>query len=233
MNHDDALRLSATERYLLQDLDEDLRDQFEEHFFECAECATDVRTAAAMLDQIKIELGKAQESEASEKARLRVMPLPERKTPFLLRPVWAAGAIAAMLLVIGYQNIVQVPHLKTEVASMNSIEILPQVSLVNANSRADKLVSAAVSRHKAVLLAVDIPSEDRFSGYKISLYTPEGKPDGSVAVTAEQAKDTVTIKVPAGDVQLGTNTLVIEGIVPGSSPVEVERKPFLMVDSGN
>ena len=89
MNHDDALRLSAAERFLLGDLDEDLREQFEAHFFECAECATDVRAGAAMLDQMKVELAR------EPVRRLQVVVGREHRQPFFLRPVWLATPIAA------------------------------------------------------------------------------------------------------------------------------------------
>jgi anti-sigma factor RsiW len=48
MDHQEAVRQNATEKYLLDELDPELRDQFEEHLFDCQDCALDVR-AGAML----------------------------------------------------------------------------------------------------------------------------------------------------------------------------------------
>ena len=45
MDHQEAVRQKATERYLLDELDPELRDQFEEHLFDCQDCALDVRAA--------------------------------------------------------------------------------------------------------------------------------------------------------------------------------------------
>ncbi|PYU53470.1 MAG: hypothetical protein DMG48_01380 [Acidobacteria bacterium] len=47
MDHNEALRLHAVEKYVLGELPPSLRDEFEQHFFECQECALDVRAAAA------------------------------------------------------------------------------------------------------------------------------------------------------------------------------------------
>ena len=43
MDHETALRTSATERYFLGELTGQDRDGFEEHYFMCPECAEDVR----------------------------------------------------------------------------------------------------------------------------------------------------------------------------------------------
>jgi hypothetical protein len=219
VNHDDALRLSAAERYLQRDLDEELRDEFEVHFFECTDCAADVRWGAAMLDQMKIELAKEPAN------RLKVVDGREPAKLFFLRPAWAA-AIAAMLLVIGYQNLVEVPHLKTELASLTSPGVLPTVSLVDGVSRADKLPSADVGRDQPVLLAVDIPTDDRYSSYEVSVLDPAGKRTWTMPISAQRAKDTLSIEMPAKELQAGTYTLMIEGLVPGAKPIAIERQRF-------
>src|SRR5580692_8960015 len=59
MDHNEAVRQNATERYLLQELDPGLRDQFEEHLFECQDCALDLRTAAMFVEQSKVLLAEA------------------------------------------------------------------------------------------------------------------------------------------------------------------------------
>ena len=153
-----------------------------------------------------------------------------------MRSVWAAGAIAAMLMVIGYQNLVEVPRLKAEVAAVSVPKLMPSVSLVNATSRADKTISVVAVPHSPLLLKVDLPTEDRFSSYEVSLYTPAGeKPSWSLPVSTEQAKNTLSIEVPATDVRVGENSLVIAGLVSGpsgSTPVEIERSHF-QIYSGN
>ena len=58
MDHQEAVRQNATERYLLDELDPELRDQFEEHLFDCQDCALDVRAGAMFVEQTKVILGE-------------------------------------------------------------------------------------------------------------------------------------------------------------------------------
>ena len=46
----------ATERYLLEELSPELREAFEEHMFECPECALDVRAGNVFLSEAKEQL---------------------------------------------------------------------------------------------------------------------------------------------------------------------------------
>ena len=50
MNHNEAVREQAVERYLLGELPEDARARFEEHFFDCALCAADLKDGAVFVD---------------------------------------------------------------------------------------------------------------------------------------------------------------------------------------
>ncbi len=52
MSHDEALCTLAAERYLLREFDDRLREAFEEHFFDCSECAADLRAGATFLDAL-------------------------------------------------------------------------------------------------------------------------------------------------------------------------------------
>ena len=53
MNHDEAIRLKAAEKYLLGELSAEMRDQYEDHYFGCAECAQDIRTGAVFIDNTR------------------------------------------------------------------------------------------------------------------------------------------------------------------------------------
>ena len=53
MDHLEAVRLNAAEKYLLGELSAELRDQYEDHFFDCKECARDIRAGAAFVDNAR------------------------------------------------------------------------------------------------------------------------------------------------------------------------------------
>ena len=46
MEHTEAVQLKAAERYVLGELTGDLRAQYEDHYFGCAECAESLKLAA-------------------------------------------------------------------------------------------------------------------------------------------------------------------------------------------
>ena len=56
MDHNEAVQQMATEKYLLGELPPELREAFEEHFFDCPECAMDLRTAAAFVEEATVHL---------------------------------------------------------------------------------------------------------------------------------------------------------------------------------
>ena len=92
MTHERAVSTMASERYLLEEMPELERHAFEEHFFSCADCADDVRTA---------ELMRAGAREAG-----RTEPIAFRPR---IRPQWKVvvpwAAAASLALVVGYQGL--------------------------------------------------------------------------------------------------------------------------------
>jgi len=58
VDHDDAVRTLATEKYLLGEMCPDLREEFEMHVFDCEQCAFDVWAAVTFLAHAKAILGK-------------------------------------------------------------------------------------------------------------------------------------------------------------------------------
>src|SRR5580704_4460790 len=113
MNHEEAARLSLVEKYLLEELPPDLRDQFEEHYFDCHECAADLRATAVFLDTAKDELKNFPAE--------RPAAAPIKKPWFWVwSPAFVVPALAACLLVIAYQNFVIFPHFRNALAEMRA-----------------------------------------------------------------------------------------------------------------
>ena len=57
MEHTQAIQLKAAERYVLGELPRDLREQYEEHFFSCVECAEELNLAAAFIENSRAAMG--------------------------------------------------------------------------------------------------------------------------------------------------------------------------------
>ena len=49
MSHDEAVRCFAAEQYLLDEMALEVRDEFEQHLFDCRECAIDLMAGATFL----------------------------------------------------------------------------------------------------------------------------------------------------------------------------------------
>ena len=65
MDHNEATKQMAAERYLLDELTPELRDAFEEHAFDCPECSVDLRAGATFIGAAKVELPKIAEASAA------------------------------------------------------------------------------------------------------------------------------------------------------------------------
>src|SRR5260370_39875487 len=101
MDHDVVVRLKMTERYLLGELDTDARDEFEEHFFDCPDCALDVRAGALFVEQSKVVL--AEKAEPVSAGQPVTAAHPARPGWFAwLRPAFVAPVMVLLLAVIGY-----------------------------------------------------------------------------------------------------------------------------------
>ena len=222
MDHQQATQLSAVEKYLLDELSPEMRDQFEEHFFDCEECASDLRATAGFMDAAKRELRARQVKVAAP-----VVAITPRATSLWPKvAVWAA--LAASLLVIVYQNVLVFPRARTEVSELRSPEILPSLSLMGGNSRGGNVPTLTVGAAKPFLLLLDIPTEDRFSSYNCQLYSPQGTLVWQVGVTAQAAKDTISMRVPSSGKQAGEYTLAVQGQgnQGNAGPVEIARLRF-------
>lgn len=141
MDHHEAVRQKATERYLLDDLDAEERDQFEEHLFDCQDCALDVRAGAMFVDQTKVVLAEAH-------VVSRVPDAVPSKPAWLawFRPAFAIPVLALLLAVIGYQNFVMYPPL---MQAANEPQVGPWAS-VNVSTRGSAKTEIKVHPGKAL-----------------------------------------------------------------------------------
>src|SRR6266436_4654192 len=112
MDHNQALQLQAAVKYVLGELSQVQRDEYEEHYFDCAECAVDIKALATFADTTREVLRRERESQLAKEL------VPARGGWLRwLQPVVAVPAFAALLLIIAYQNTVTIPHAKQEATS--------------------------------------------------------------------------------------------------------------------
>jgi hypothetical protein len=227
MDHHEAMRRKAVEKYLLDELPPSERDEFEEHFFGCQECAADLRTTAAFLDEAKREFKRAPVSRPAPKVHKKT------RFAFLWSPAFVSPAFALLLLVIVYQNVLVYPRFAGEIKQAKNPEILASVSLIGGNSRGGALPSVTVAKTQPILLSVDIPTAEQYSSYACVLVAPSGAIVWRVPVSAGQAKDTVSIRIPAGSWESGDYSLIVQGSTNSArgEPAALARYRFTLTSS--
>jgi Putative zinc-finger len=208
MNHSDAVRLKAAEQYLFGELGGPLRDEFEEHFMSCAECAADVRAGLAFVESTR-EVFRLEPSLAGQTA---VAPAHAGWLAAFFRPAIAAPALAILLAIAGYQGMVTIPRIKAQLLEANTPRTLPAFSLIAANSRGETPVVVAVQPGQAFALYVDIRPDPSFSLYTCQVESATGTTEFSLQVSAKEAQNTVQILVPPSRLVPGSYVMVVRGI---------------------
>jgi hypothetical protein len=212
MDHDTVVRDSISEKYLLDELEPQLRDEFEEHFFLCPECAGDVYAGSEFVAYSKEILAKNSQL-ASLPRRLDRQNWFARLTSWF-RPAFAVPALAALLVVLAYQNLVTFPRLTR---ALNQAQILPAatVNLLTYGANANPL---SVASGQSFLLNVIVPPGKKYDNYRADLYDPAGKLQVSLPIAGSSGGvtgDVWSIRFPAAS-QSGIYKLNVYGISDGA-----------------
>jgi anti-sigma factor RsiW len=202
MDHTESSRLMAAEKYLLGELTPEQREEFEEHFFDCQECALDVRAGAALVEHSKVVLA---EPVAVPPVRKPVAV----KAGWLawLRPTFVVPVLAALLVVVGYQNLVTYPQLKQ---AANSPQILPWAS-INVSTRGTNTIQISTRPGEGFHLLVNIPPDSRFASYTFDLSSPSGRLEWSRTTPATSSDEARSIYVPGANQEQGVYKLAVRG----------------------
>lgn len=221
MDHDAVVRQKMTERYLLGELDSETRDEFEEHFFDCQDCALDVRAGALFVEQSKVALAETSDPISTGLAP----PAPVGAKPgwlSWLRPAVVVPLMALLLVTIGYQNLVTYPQLHQ---ALNSPQVLPFAS-VNVGTYGAEGPAITIMPGEGFLLFVRIPPENSYSNYTAELYNPAGKLEWSLTIPATSGQDQWPVKVPGGNREAGSYTLKVRGVTSAGKNNEIGRASF-------
>src|SRR5688500_8520161 len=117
MDHDEAVRAYATERYLMGELAAPERERFERHVLECLECAEDVRIAATFLANAQIVLPAPVPAVPASAKRGAPVALGRLFWPL---PLGAAAAFVVVAALAMHQALIVVPRLRAELAEADT-----------------------------------------------------------------------------------------------------------------
>jgi hypothetical protein len=224
MDHSEAVRQMATERYLLDELTPDLREAFEEHLFDCSECALDLRVGVAFVREAKVQLPElTSDMPAPSSTAFRKSKVGEDGWLWWWRPSLATPAFATLLILIGYQNLVSFPALR---AAANQPRLLPSAPLLGA-TRGGLPLTVAADRKHGVALPIDLaqqPGIADYASFSFELSDPQGKLvwSGVGAPSGQQ----LSLIIPGAMLRNGIYTLAVSGVAPNGKRTAIDRYVF-------
>jgi len=227
MDHNTVASQKMAERYLLNELEPELRDEFEEHYFDCPECAADVHAGAVFVDESKFILGAEKNQPdvvpATDALATRAAPPARAGWMAWLRPSLAAPVFILLLLVIGYQSW----HYRALKKTVSTPQVLAS-AVVNVNVRGSEPIAVSVPFGKAFGLTLNLPPDRSFSSYKLDLYSMQGQPEWSQTAAAT-GSDSLWLYVPASD--RAPSILLVYGITAQGVSEDLGRYPIKLQNS--
>src|SRR5882762_3020265 len=206
MDHDEAIQLQAAVKYVLGELSPVQREEYEEHYFDCAECASDLKAAAGFVDAAREVL---RQETASSLAKDSVAA--RGGWPGWFQPVAAVPAFAALLLVIAYQNTVTIPHAREEATSGAAQLFVSSRAPKMALTRGGEEVKLSVRPNESLPLKFDFTPTPSFDAYVCQLQDESGRSLLQLRVPGSFTNKELNLVISANRVTPGKYTLVFTG----------------------
>jgi hypothetical protein len=215
MDHNEAVRLQAAAKYILGEVPENLRDEYEEHFFDCAECARDLKAAAVFADTTREVLRAAPEKSVERHA------VPARGEWFAwFRPLVAVPAFAVLLLILGYQNFVTIPNGKVKPVSAAAQILFSSYPLRGVNTAGDEGRTLSIRQGEAFLLNFDFVPTRSFDNYLAQLQDASGHVLLESRIAGGNANREAHLPIPAGMLRQGKYLLAFYGDPSGAGKID-------------
>ena len=229
MDHSDVARLQAVEKYVLGELPGEVRDEFEEHYFDCAECAKDVTHMTEFMTASRMVLEEAprlrEASQATSKKAGRFA---------WLRPVIAVPAMAALAAIVIFQNVVTIPALKQRGATDETTEVFSSSYRLQGATRGGSATTVTIDAKESFALDFDFTPTVAYPSYAGRIENATGGTVLLFAVRGEMANQEIHVAVPASKVPPGNYALIITGATgtpngSAASAQEVQRIAFAVM----
>jgi hypothetical protein len=226
MDHEEAKKMHAAEKYVLGELKGELRDQYEEHYCDCADCALDVKAAAAFIAASKDIF---QEAPAA-------VPVVREERPKTsgwrgwLKPLIAVPAMAALAVMLVYEGHHLKSGLNEPTVTQQNLVVSENFGLRGGDRVANENNLVRVRANEAFGLHFDFIPSQSFEKYLAEVQDQGGHALLRFAIPAERINKEVNYVVPPGLLRAGNYVLAIYGDAvekPGQTgKTEVASLPF-------
>jgi hypothetical protein len=231
MEHERAIKNLAVESYLLGEMSPAERESFEEHYFECAICAEDLRAAAQFMEDAKDILAERPVTLAiaSSSPTREVEARKPSAWEWLgwLRPQAAAAMIAALVVVIGVETLSTIPGLRRQVDEFETPRVVKSIVL-RPVTRGDA-ATVRTNTGEPVVLVFDAPEAELSPGspLRFTVKSADGRTVFELAGQAPNPGERITLSVPRLNMAPGDYTLFVQSAeVSTSGPRELGQYPF-------
>jgi hypothetical protein len=221
MNHELCIKRRTAERYLLGELSADERAAFEQHFFECEECAEEVRLGYELQENAKSVFDE--EANPARSAR----PVKGRTWLRWLQPaaLVPAAACLAMATLAGYQNVVELPGLHARIANLDRPLVLQSTMVLAPSSRAAPPSVPVPTGAPFLQLSLATDGVRPADRYECDLLSDSGKVIFKVPISRLDSDTNLTLLIPAARVPAGYYQVVLLGIT-GRDAAQLEQYRF-------
>ena len=211
MDHSEAVRLQAAEKYVLGELPQAIREEYEEHYFDCTECALDLKAAVVFVDTSREVL----RSEKEKSVEIDRVPEPGEWFSWI-KPWVAVPTFAALLLLLGYQSFVTVPRVKEQAASDAAQILFNSYPLRGVNTAGENGRTLSIRPGEAFLLNFDFVPTRSFDSYIAQLQDGDGHTLLQLKIAGGNANREAHLPIPARMLHPGKYILAFYGD-PGAS----------------
>jgi len=204
MDHNESIRLQAAVKYVLGELSPVQREEYEEHYFDCAECAVDIKALATFADTTREVLRRERDAQFAK-------DLVPARGGWLrwLQPVVAVPAMAALLLIIAYQNTVTIPQAMQEATSSEAQLFVtsrtPKMAVVRGS---EELMKFSARLNESLPLKFDFTPNPTSDAYVCQLQNQAGHTVFQLRVPGSFTNKELNLVIPANRVKAGKYTLL-------------------------
>lgn len=215
MQHHQALETKASERYLLGEMNEPERFDFEAHYFDCPECADDVRAGAALARGVK--------AVCSEDAALRPQTAVVREFPrrgwlawFSLPSLMPSTAAAGFACVAAWQAFIIIPSQRLAPQALSPV-------VLRAAARGEEQAVTIQRKQPVSLLSFDVNTAAPGTALKFELLAPGGALRYAGATQAPPAASPLVVVLPTSQIREPGGWVLLLRDPQGA---EIARYPF-------